>query len=251
MNANNPIFIDFRVPKATAQLANYIGVSEEVLRKLSDPVNKLAYFFRHQIPKKNKSASGEHRVVWEANPFLADAYKSFNRRFDIFARTADTRYPHTASYGYVRGRSTIDNASVHCEEPLILHADIKDFFPSITKDRLLKLFHRLGINPAMAELLCAFICIDDKLPLGIHCSPLLANLVCLDLDDKFVALSAQYDCHYTRYADDITISGKAVPPKQEVEKILEEEGFLLSQRKFRITKTGQSHFVTGLSVTDS
>lgn len=78
---------------------------------------------------------------------------------------------------------------------------------------------------------------------------MLANLVCLDMDDKFCALAKNYNCVYSRYADDITISGDGdLPERNEIEKILNDEGFLLSARKYYISKPGQPHYVTGLSV---
>ncbi len=80
---------------------------------------------------------------------------------------------------------------------------------------------------------------------------MIANLVCQKLDNKIQALAERLDCKYTRYADDITISGNnKLPTRQDLEKILNEEKFKLSQKKFRITKLGQAHYVTGLSVSD-
>ena len=41
-----------------------------------------------------------------------------------------------------------------------------------------------------------------------------------------------------------------LPSREELEKIIKDEGFELSNEKFRITKLGQAHYVTGLSVSD-
>ena len=81
---------------------------------------------------------------------------------------------------------------------------------------------------------------------------MLANFVCLSLDEKITSLANSYDCVYSRYADDIAISGKsALPSKILLADIVEAEGFRLSPHKFRVTKLGQAHYVTGLSVTDA
>jgi hypothetical protein len=80
---------------------------------------------------------------------------------------------------------------------------------------------------------------------------LLANLICLDLDDKLKGLAVVHGNAYTRYADDLTFSGEeSLPSRIEVSSILNEEGFRLSETKFFQTRRGQSHFVTGLSVSD-
>lgn len=42
-----------------------------------------------------------------------------------------------------------------------------------------------------------------------------------------------------------------VPERQEVEEVLRKYAFNLAPEKFRVTKRGQAHFVTGLSVSDS
>lgn len=208
-------------------------------------------FQKHKIPKKRPTQEEPTRIVWEALPPLADAYKAFNRRFNLFARKANPPYPRPDVYGYVRKKNTFENARMHCGGRLILHADIKSFFPSISIDRINTLFCSLGIRETMAEILSCFVTIEDKLPLGLHPSPMLSNLICLSLDEKLAALASNSGCIYTRYADDITISGKdSVPSKESIMSILAEEDFHLSERKFRLSKPGQAHFVTGLSVNE-
>ena len=244
-------FFDFSIPTTLEELAPYIGVNSKFLESTICDTEKHLMVNSHIIKKCSKFRESEVRIVWEANQWLAEAHKAFSRRFDIFARCRDSRFPNQFSYGYVKGRSTIDNASKHCGAPLILHADIQKFFPSISDKRLEKSFQKLGINKNISKILSQFLTIDNSLPLGFHASPMLANIVCLDLDDKMSKLAKLYNCNYTRYADDITFSGKfLLPKKEEIKEILKEEEFILSERKFRITKPGQAHYVTGLSVTD-
>lgn len=251
MFPSDRIFIDFRVPENQTELAQHIGIDEQQLELVIQPEKKKYFFLKHLIAKRSKHRAGDYRIVWQAISDLAESYKSFARRFDLFVRAVEPRFPHPSAYGYVRGRSTIDNAMDHCGAPLILHADIASFFPSISSDQLRVMFERLGINGDMAGLLTNFVTIDGSLPLGLHPSPMLANIVCLGLDEKLSKVAAESECVYTRYADDITISGRTTVPKKEIIKtILDEEGFCLSERKFRITKLGQAHYVTGLSVSD-
>ena len=65
---------------------------------------------------------------------------------------------------------------------------------------------------------------------------MLANLVCLDLDIKIHKLASAYGCKYTRYADDIAISGKKkLPSRKELEKIVrEEEGSNFRTKSFAL-----------------
>lgn len=248
---SEPISIDFRQPSTLRELEKYIGIHPGILEaKLNSGAS--SFFYRHIIPKRNPKPENPYRVVWQAKPPLEDAYKSFARRFALFAQFIESRFPHHSAYGYVRGRGILDNALCHAGVPNILHADIQNFFPSISSTKLKNLFLRFGIQEEIADTLSRFVTIEDSLPLGVHSSPLLANLVCLDLDAKLTELAKKYDCMYTRYADDISISSKErIPEKEEIKSLLNEEGFVLSERKYRITKRGQAHYVTGLSVSDS
>jgi RNA-directed DNA polymerase len=245
-----PWLIDFREPKNAEELAIYLGISIDLLALLTGAA-RAALYLPHRIPKRNPKRAGECRLVFEPVHAVGNAHKNLLRRFDTFVRDIEPRYPHSCAHGYISHRSTSTNARPHCGATYILHADIENFFPTISIGRLNTLFLRLGIDPFVADLLAKLSTIDDKLALGLNASPLFANLVCLDLDDKLLALANKYDARYSRYADDLTFSSaESLPTKFEISNILAEEGFVLSERKFFTTKRGQSHFVTGLSVTD-
>jgi RNA-directed DNA polymerase len=244
--------IDFRIPESASDLASYVGIDPHLFNEIVTSDDRKQFYTLHQIPKRGRYRVGKFRDVWEVKNFvLAEAHKAIARRFELFARVSDSRFPHEAAYGYVRHRGTRDNAEVHCGAPLLLRADIRNFFPSIAIGRLKARFLELKMHPAAAEALAKFVTIDDRLALGLNASPMLANLICVDLDIKIQKLALAYGCKYTRYADDITMSAKrALPTKKEIQKIIEEEGFQLNEEKFRYTKIGQAHYVTGLSVSD-
>lgn len=263
---NNLQYVDFRVPQSLEEVAIYIGINHNLLSKVISSNTRKEFYLKHRIPKRSKHriqdyiikleqlvSSSSFRIVWEVeDPYLADAHKTFARRFGLFlSYITGASFPHDAAYGYVKNRNILDNAKNHCGSPLLLRADIKDFFPSISSSRLTEIFTDLGINKDVAIILAKFATIDDRLALGLNASPMLANLVCLDLDKKIESLSNSHNCKYTRYADDIAISGKInLPSKGDLEAILQEEGFQLNHKKFRLTKLGQAHYVTGLSVSD-
>lgn len=244
--------IDFKRPESAGDLAPYFGIDAELFEKVVSSKDRKQFYAHQRIPKRGRHNAGKFRDVWQvADQRLIEGHKAIARRFGLFARVSDSRFPHEAAYGYVRHRGTRDNAAVHCGAPLLLRADIRNFFPSISIDRLKKTFLELKMQPAAADALAKFVTIDDHLPLGLNASPMLANLVCVDLDIKIQKLAESYGCNYTRYADDIAISGKRkLPSRDELEKILEGAGFQLNSEKFRQTQIGQAHYVTGLSVSD-
>jgi hypothetical protein len=135
--------------------------------------------------------------------------------------------------------------------PILLRADLKGFFPSITLPRVQRfLADRLALTDDLARLLTEFFSPLDTLTEGVCASPFLANLVCLDLDTDLTQLAAQTRSAYSRYADDLSFSGQAVPTRIQLVSACHRQGFELSPKKFRITRPGQAHYVTGLSITD-
>jgi len=72
-----------------------------VTRQEPDPPEKISaleapLFFRHDIPKKNKTRG--HRTVWE--PALPKPiYKGLARRLDAFFRLLLPGYPHERAFG--------------------------------------------------------------------------------------------------------------------------------------------------------
>jgi RNA-directed DNA polymerase len=245
--------IAFNLAESPSDLVSYIGIAPELFDKVISSEDRGPFYLHHQIPKRGRHRLGKVRDVWEVVDWrLAAAHKAVARRFERFARAFDSRFPHEAAYGYVRHRGTRDNAAVHCGAPLLLRADIRNFFPSISIHRLKERFIELGMHVAAAEALGKFVTSDGRLALGLNASPMLANLVCIDLDIKIQNLAKAYGCKYTRYADDIAISGKGMlPSRTELERIIESEGFQLNGEKFRQTKNGQAHYVTGLSISDA
>lgn len=56
----------------------------------------------------------------------------------VKAKLEDNFTPNNASYGFIRGRSVADNAAVHLNQHYVFNADLKDFFPSIKRERIEK-----------------------------------------------------------------------------------------------------------------
>jgi RNA-directed DNA polymerase len=207
----------------------------------------------HRIPKRSPRNAGEYRIVWESREELvARSHKSVARRLDEFARHREISYPHPAVHGYVRGGSTKSNAQPHCGARILVRADIQSFFPTITLERIAEMLRSIGMRSEPAQELARFVTICRELPLGLPESPVISNLICLRLDSDLQFLATTLGAEYTRYADDITFSGDAnLPSKEQIRHILDQHGFRLSDRKFRKSKRGQAHFVTGLSVSEN
>lgn len=98
-------------------------------------------------------------------------------------------------------------------------------------------------------MLLARICtLDGCLPQGSPTSPAIANIVCKRFDDEMLSYSISRGLRYTRYADDITISGDCV--SRDLVKTIKERlitlGFKLNKEKTTILHDGSCKIVTGI-----
>jgi RNA-directed DNA polymerase len=111
-------------------------------------------------------------------------------------------------HGFVRKRTILTNAENHSRKKYVFHIDLKDFFPSIHFGRVMGLFAAkpYEFKRDIAILIGKIACLNDVLPQGSPCSPVISNMVCAYLDKQLGDLSKNCGCFYTRYADDLTFS---------------------------------------------
>lgn len=117
--------------------------------------------------------------------------------------------PHHAVHGFVPGRSHLTAASTHVGAKWILSVDIESFFPSTPleyiRSALLALGYRKGNGLKILENLCSF---RGRLAQGAPTSPVISNIVLSDLDKELADMAVRDGLYFSRYADDITFSGK-------------------------------------------
>jgi len=110
--------------------------------------------------------------------------------------------PGNYAHGFIPGKTVYTNAKVHVNQDLILGIDLKDFFPNISFGSVYYLFKLMGYTIRNAMILADLCTYHWKLPQGAPTSPMLANLVALELDTKLSTYCIRRDLQYSRYADD-------------------------------------------------
>lgn len=170
--------------------------------------------------------------------------------------------PSEAAMGFTSGKSVLDNAQIHVGHNYVFNIDLKDFFPSIPQARVWK---RLQLSPfnfstEIANVLAGLCCTFDEevgrnvLPQGSPASPLLTNAICDTLDRRMRGVAKRFGLHYSRYADDMTFSSmhnvyqENGAFRQEISRIIKEQGFIMNDNKTRLQKAGARQEVTGLTV---
>jgi retron-type reverse transcriptase/predicted amidohydrolase len=156
------------------------------------------------------------------------------------------------AHGFIPKKTMYTNAKVHVNKEFVLGIDLKDFFPNIKYKLVERIFKSAGYTLRIAKDFANLCTYHNKLPQGAPTSPILANLISLNLDQDISKYCISKNLDYSRYADDITISGssKMSIHKEKIIKIIEQNGFKVNYEKIRILSKGSRQKVTGLIVND-
>ena len=198
----------------------------------------------YRLIRLYKRRRPEPRIVYEVDSDLSNLHKNI-----LTSITAEVKFPECVQ-GFVPKRSIVTNASLHLGRKYVLNLDIKDFFDSINVGRITQVFATLGCNHTVAIIFAQLCTLNECLVQGANTSPILANLVCSDLDEQLITLGDEYGSSYSRYADDITFSGDIPPPTKKIYKCIKSYGFRLNPDKQKWQLRGRQQYVTGLTVFD-
>lgn len=198
-------------------------------------------FYRHfTIPKKN----GTPREIDEPLPDLKFVQTWILQ--NILEKCPVSPY----AKAYVKGRTLKHNAKFHKAQKIVVTMDIKNFFPSITADDVVRIFENMGYFHNVSCFLAHLCCLHFSLPQGAPTSPYLSNLKFADVDAQISEYTTDEKIRYTRYADDLTFSGDFNPHHliQTISNIVYEAGFSLNANKTRVARQNTRQEVTGIVV---
>jgi len=220
-------------------LAHLLGLGQERLESLARTADRR--YYSYAIPKRD----GSDRVINAPHPELKSVQRALLDNLLGFA-------PLSASAeGFRRDRSILTNGQRHIGKKVVVKLDVKDFFPSITAERIFGLFLSMGYPRSVAKLLTGLTTYKGALPTGAPTSPVLSNLVCRRLDKRLSGVGGKMGFDYSRYADDLTFSSQNPEMVQLLpflQEIIAEEGFEVKKPKTRIQRSGGQQKVTGIVV---
>ncbi len=202
------------VIQSVNQLLSMINFTSEDERKFLYSSNRGIFLYhQHEVPKRNGKGM---RKIESPHPRLKTAQQMLNKL--IFSKFHMSKSCH----GFVKERSILTNALPHVEAKTLMKFDIKDFFPSITLDSIVKQLRFFGYGVNVSRCL-GLLCVNANycLPQGAPTSPYLANLICIKIDKRIEGYCQKYNYVYTRYADDITISSKEIVSEYRFHKVQE------------------------------
>lgn len=258
----------------SAAVADWLGITPDDLdwfthdRRPALPLHAQHYGFTLQ-PKR----SGGGRLIESPRRRL----KALQGR--VLHDLLDKVPVHEACHGFVAGRSVLTHARLHTGRQVVMHFDLKNFFGRILASQVAAVFHTLGYPRGVARQLAALCTVSTPeaviarlredgwadwhdaqalrrahLPQGAPSSPMLANLCAFQLDLRLDGLAHALGATYSRYADDLVISGPASLGNAFdrvaawVGRIAREEGHALNHRKTRLATQAAAQRVCGVVV---
>jgi RNA-directed DNA polymerase len=228
-------------PTDRDDLARLLGMDEDRLTQFSDEAERLY----DRFPLKTRRR--RPRWIEAPKPFL----KLVQRR--LLDRLLYEVPPHRAAHGFYPELSIITNAQVHVRSAWVISFDLKDFFPTTDEEKVRQVLKKYyALEGKTLDTILRLTCRGGSLPQGAPTSPHLANLAFFKGDELLSELAKEHALSYTRYADDMTFSGKGLPDGFEnlVDQIVRSVGYRLAGEKTKRMGRHQCQKVTGLVVNE-
>ncbi|EGL15000.1 reverse transcriptase family protein [Paenibacillus sp. HGF7] len=114
------------------------------------------------------------------------------------------------------------------------------------------MFYHHGYTKELSYTLAALTTYNGSLPQGAPTSPYISNILCQRMDKRLLALAKKMNADYSRYADDITMSGDENVRQyiETIKSIIINEGFDINYKKLRLQTDNNMQEVTGLIVNE-
>lgn len=159
------------------------------------------------------------------------------------------RYPRWMMGG-VPKRSIFDHASPHVGRHMVATFDVEAFYPSTKPVMVRAVLERLGLRDVAADAVLGLVVKDDELPQGGPTSGFLANLALEPADRRIDALCRKHGLSFTRYVDDMAISGERDLRSFQgaVIEAVEACGYVVAPDKIHCMRRGEAQLVTKLRV---
>ncbi len=255
------------------ELAQWLGVSIADLDWFADRSNyasasaleKIRHYHIATLAKRD----GGVRLIEAPKPTLKDIQR---RIHDDMLQHLPL---HPAAFGFVAERGALQHAALHVGQPMVLRFDLSDCFLHVHGGHVYRAFRALGYGEALCRDLLGLcthrvprtvlqrlelsarqqeLAQQNHLPQGAPSSPLLSHFALAGIDRRLAGYARKLNAHYSRYADDLVLSGgmhlqrQFRQIEQRVGAIVREEGFCLNHRKSRCMAASQRQQVTGICV---
>lgn len=165
-------------------------------------------------------------------------------------------------HSYLKERSVLTAVRAHTPSKYFLLTDIKSFFTNIKKSDVENVLIRdqelipITDFKSYIDTIVNFTTSNDSIPVGFPTSPNLSNAFLLEFDIALEKYCIDKALIYTRYSDDIIISGQSLDDVDGIENDIQvmlhdeaSEEFFLNDKKTHLTHIGNKVKILGLVIT--
>lgn len=254
----------YRLPvwETERDIADALGISLGELRHFA--IHRRRERVEHYVTYAIAKRSGGQRIIHAPKRRLKAILRTLHAALVVRLPVS----PH--AHGFVAGRSVRTGAAAHVGKRVVLRIDLRAFFPTVTAARVRGYLIALGYGYPVAATLALLttepprqrVDIDGTIfhvPVGPRTcvqgaptSPGLCNAILHKLDRRIAGLARRAGFAYTRYADDLTLSGDDLDAahrlRRQVERVVREEGFEVNTAKTRVMTAAGAQRVTGVTV---
>jgi hypothetical protein len=235
-----PTSLASRTIRTRAELAALLDVPRDFIASVvADPA---AFYTEFAIPKPN----GELRTIRPPRRPL----RNLQRR--LLVELCRRVHVRSCLHGGIRDRSIVTHAQPHVAQEMVATLDIRKFFPSTNPALVIPVLVAAGFTAQALTDVLALVMLDGELPQGAPTSCLLANLSFAPGDSLFIHLCRRRRLRYSRYVDDIAISGAGnfAELRGSFVQVITSAGYAVAPDKIRFMARHERQIVTGLIVND-
>lgn len=164
-------------------------------------------------------------------------------------------------HSFTKDKNTLTAVQAHTGHNYFFLTDIKSFYSNIKANDVIRMLDRDKELVPISDIdlyinrLASLMTFDDSVPVGFSTSPQLSNGFLFEFDCVAREFCSEKSLTYTRYADDIIISGKSFEELSELKGVIQallekhaSSNLLLNEEKTHITHLGNKVKILGLSI---
>ena len=164
-------------------------------------------------------------------------------------------------HSFTKGKSTLTAVREHKGNKYFFLTDIRSFYPNVKENDVRRILKRdKNLIPIVdienyVDMIVAMISHGGAIPVGFSTSPRLSNAYLFEFDREVKNFCIEHSLIYTRYADDIIISGNRFDDLSDLRRQIQwflnnfaSPGLILKQSKTHITHLGNKVKILGLNV---
>jgi len=228
-------------------------MTKQPLQTLFDAMyhGKLSFddFLHSAMPQNYEVISSSYsgkRTIFKPKENL----KAYHRFLNLFL-FEDLPINERVVFSYRKGVGAVNAVEKHRHGRYFFQTDIRSFFHSIdsslTKNVILTGADSCAISDIHQHIdrIIDLVCVDDSVPVGFPASAPLSNSVLFNFDNEMESICKSLELVYSRYADDIIISGQKQSNLVGMDDSVQEKLHTFASHKFSINRKKTRFFQVG------